>query len=198
MKWNCPSCSWFPIQIVYFTSLHFVCSSLLLPHIFTHFIGAFFCCCCTKSVTQKPTHSRRTLTSLHKGPCAVIKQMTLNNLPVNAVPQKTITSQLKPNVRTGERDRGELMQENETKKRRRSKENTKWEEKDLREEVLQGSIYTYPSGAGAAGDTGVSSPGLGHSCLSSYSIRQRLKWIRSFQALCEFIRSCSRSRCTDR
>lgn len=61
--------------------------------------------------------------------------------------------------------------------------------------MLHGSIYTYPSRAGAAGDSDVSP--WGHSCLSSYATRQELKWIRSSRAHCEMIWNISCCRCTD-
>lgn len=145
---------------------------------------------------------RRTLTWLHKGPCAIIKQITFNNLPwlPDIITQSLNYLSTLPNAKIDREIEGEWCKkwDQEEREGERSKENTKWEENDLREEVLQGSIYTYPSRARAARDSGVSSPGLGHSCLSSYSIRQGLKWIKSSQALCEFIRSCSCSRCTDR
>lgn len=49
---------------------------------------------------------------------------------------------------------GDWCKKNEIKKMVVEKpRNIKWEEGDLREEVQQGSIYTYPREAGAAGGT---------------------------------------------
>lgn len=73
---------------------------------------------------------------------AVIKQTPLNNLPwlPNSVPQKTVTCQLFQMPRRVGCGGG--------------KENTKWRQNELVKELLQGSIYIYPSRAGAVGGGG--------------------------------------------
>ena len=148
-----------------FASPHFVYSS---PRVFWL---ELYCFGAKNLSLKKPIRNGRSFALLCKRPGAVIKQITLNNLPW----QPSNVGKKK------KKDSEDWCKKNKIKKTVvEMRRNTKWEEGDLREEVLQGSIYTYPRRAGAAGgDSGVSSPGPGHSCLVFLFYQTGTKWIRS-------------------
>lgn len=152
-----------------FASPHFVYSS---PRVFWL---ELYCFGAKNLSLKKPIRNGRSFALLCKRPGAVIKQITLNNLPW----QPSNVGKKK------KKDSEDWCKKNKIKKTVvEMRRNTKWEEGDLREEVLQGSIYTYPRRAGAAGGTRASLlQGRDTVVLSSYSIRRGLNGSEAALAL---------------